>query len=217
MDPTTLRFKNATIEDTWVCHSFRRSSKGLIGSCAVALQALSLLASQTHLTSHVAFGAVSAAGLLIIVTWVAHNTTAPWALRAFAWVWAVLWTLACTGLGLAFSVHILHIALLYAGIALLQHLTPLGFNSRLINITAAVIIQIACSYQSTVGSTALRRDAQMLIVSGALLLGELIGRPLELRRRQRFQNIRTKPLVAHTTTPSSPPPSHHRKGLSEMR
>ena len=170
MQALTLEFTDDQIEQSFQTFARKGAYPWLIGSCAVALKVASLLDITTDLPREAAGGL---AGPLLLAAALsaaaASNTTRRWASQAVAGCWCVLWILA----GFAPELNVIF--------ALLQHLALLPVKWRLLTLAAVVVRGIVWP-----PSSELDRPGQTLLAIAALLLGELLGRPLELHRRTTF-------------------------------
>lgn len=206
VQPLTLRFSNGAhqqLEAAYVAHRFRESYPTTVAFCAVLALVIGFLAvgvpalEGRPFGGRGIFGAVAFLFLLGLREWV-HHADDQHARKRFAWgnfaVWAVFaaaqqrFVLVDRLSDRAFAA-----ALAVGGMAaLLQRATALPAVPRMLAIAAVVLanynlkLREGSSDVEDSSSHTSQQPPEMLVISAALLTGELIGHPLELRWRAAF-------------------------------
>ena len=191
--PLTLRFSNGALESAYAARAFSESYPIAAVFC-LSLSALCLLL------------AVAAPGLGITATVTAFVTLAGLGLRAllhraadqasaalrFAWAWCGLWTLFVAGLRIAQWRFVL-----IRGVSTSAFLCGpvatgalgalfLRFNGLPATPRFLVLVAISCFHITVAPISELGQPLEGLLVVAALLVGDLLGHPFELRSRVTF-------------------------------
>ena len=192
--PLTLRFADAALESVYAARAFSESypvtfsfSIGL--ASLLTLQALATPSPTTRMAIYFYI----AAQLLLVVYRVCCSLSADQggASRRFGWAWCTALTLTTAvlvGLQRRFAYNtgvslrvFLCVAALHGGGALFQRSSGMPIEPRLCSLAVVALGRLGFAPAACIGQL-----ADTLLVSAALLVGELVGHPLEVRRRAKF-------------------------------
>jgi hypothetical protein len=205
VNPLTMRFSDGALERAYAARAFSESYPTVVPACLVLAVLFSLLnlAVPAILPISVTLSALLWT-LLGMRTWMHRDADQASARIRFAWCWCVAWGLTSMSMAVAQRRFLLVSGLSFREVACLASLYGLGaLFQRLVSLLPATQRMLTvCGFVAGIASwspmSELGQPREALLMVAAVLIGELLAHPFELRRRVAFARERHELLAAET-------------------